>query len=130
MSDLTQLHITLGWSSMLLGILSGAVIGLFFHREDWAGGYGSFTRRMMRLAHVAFFGLGFLNILFGLSLQGISLIESYSRVASYGLILGAVSMPVCCLLAAWRKPLRHLFPVPVLCLFAGIVPIVLGGLQS
>ena len=130
MSDLTQLHITLGWSSMLLGILSGAVMGLFFHREDWAGGYGSFTRRMMRLAHVAFFGLGFLNISFGLSLQGISLIESYSRVASYGLILGAVSMPVCCLLAAWRKPLRHLFPVPVLCLFAGIVPIVLGGLQS
>ena len=26
------------WIGMLLGVVSGAIIGLFFHREDWMGG--------------------------------------------------------------------------------------------
>lgn len=130
MTDYAQLHIMFGWGSILLGVLSGAVLGLFFHREDWAGGYGSFRRRMLRLGHIAFFGLGFLNLLFGFTLQSIALPQPYLQSASLGFVLGALTMPLCCLLAAWRKPLRHLFPVPVLSIVAGIVPIVLGGLSA
>jgi len=36
-------------------------------------------------------------------------------------------MPACCFLAAWRKPLRHLFPIPVLAVAVGVLSILIGG---
>ena len=68
--DTGILHINVGWLAMLLGVASGAVIGLFFHREEWAGGYGSYRRRMLRLGHISFFGIGILNFLFAMTLCG------------------------------------------------------------
>ncbi len=126
--DVSQLHIFIGWGSMIMGALSGAVIGLFFHRDEWAGGYSSFRRRMLRLGHIAFFGLGFLNLMFGLTTQTIPLPDTHLTIASTGFMLGVVAMPLCCFLAAWHKPFRHLFPIPVVAVMAGIVPIVLGGI--
>lgn len=126
--DVTLLHIQVGWGSMVMGALSGAAIGLFFHRDEWAGGYGSFRRRMMRLGHIAFFGIGFLNLLFGLTMQVIALPESLELFASAGFILAAIAMPLCCFLSAWRKPFRHLFPIPVLSVLAGILPVLFGGI--
>ena len=61
-------NLVVGWAGMLGGVLTGAAIGLFFEREEWMGGYASFPRRLARLGHIAFFGLGFLNILFGLKI--------------------------------------------------------------
>jgi hypothetical protein len=58
------LNLVGGWIGILAGVLSGALIGLFFHQDSWMGGYASYRRRLMRLGHVAFFGLGFLNIAF------------------------------------------------------------------
>ena len=124
--DIASLNIFVGWSGMLLGAISGAVLGLFFHRDTWAGGYGSFRRRMLRLGHISFFGIGFLNLLFGLTLTAVSLSPTYSRIASAGLIVAVVTMPACCFLSAWKKPLRHLFPIPVLAVLAGIIPVLLG----
>ena len=115
-----------GWLGMLAGVVSGAIIGLFFHREDWMGGYQSYRRRLMRLGHIAFFGLGFLNLFFATTSRELFLSGSYLALASWTLILGAITMPMCCFLSAWRKPLRHLFPVPVLSLITGIVSILLG----
>jgi hypothetical protein len=57
-------NLTLAWLWILLGFVSGMVLGLFFHRENWLGGYGSFQRRMYRLGHISFFGLGAVNALF------------------------------------------------------------------
>ena len=125
--DVSQLHVLLGWGAVIMGALSGAVMGLFFHRDEWAGGYASFPRRMMRLGHIAFFGLGFLNLMFALTIQVIQLPDSYLTIASGGFIVGALTMPLCCFLAAWHKPFRHLFPIPVLGVMAGVVPIFLGG---
>jgi hypothetical protein len=115
-----------GWLGMLGGVLSGAVIGLFFHREDWMGGYASFRRRMTRLGHISFFGLGFLNIMFAATTGLVALPALALRLASLGLIVGAVTMPVCCFLSAWRKPFRHLFPIPVAGLSAAIVALLIG----
>lgn len=123
-----QLHVLTGWWSMLLGALSGAAIGLFFHRDGWAGGYGSFRRRMLRLGHIAFFGIGFLNLMFGLTVQLLVLPEVYLKVASAGFIVAVIAMPLCCFLSAWREMFRHLFPVPVLAVLAGILPILLWGM--
>jgi hypothetical protein len=112
---------------MLAGVLSGAVIGLFFHRDDWMGGYGSYRRRLTRLGHIAFFGLGFLNLIFAATSAELFLQGAYLATASWALIVGAITMPVCCFLSAWHKPLRHLFPVPVLAVSTGILSILIGG---
>ena len=113
MSAIVELNLLVGWAGIAAGVISGAVIGLFFHDEGWMGGYGSFRRRMTRLGHISFFGMGFLNVLFAVSLVQLPASASYARGASIAFVVAAASMPVCCFLTAWRKPWRHLFPVPV-----------------
>jgi hypothetical protein len=110
-----------GWTSVLLGFVAGAVPGLFFWREEWLGGYGSWRRRMVRLAHIACFGLGFINILFALTLaqMGLSATAGLLPLASWLLVTGNCAMPVVCYLAAWRLPFRHLFFIPVTCEILG-----------
>lgn len=127
--DPVTLNLLAGWIGMLGGVLSGALIGLFFHREEWMGGYASFRRRMTRLGHISFFGLGFLNMMLALTLHTIPIPELAARVASLGLIAGAVTMPLCCFLAAWRKPFRHLFPLPVAGVLVGILALLGAWVQ-
>jgi hypothetical protein len=121
-----EANLLAGWIGMLGGVVSGALIGLYFHKQGWMGGYGSFRRRLIRLGHISFFGLGFLNILFGLSLNAVALPRPHAEVASLGFIAGAALMPLCCFLAAWRPQCRHLFPLPVASVFAGILAILVG----
>jgi len=121
------LNLIAGWLGMLAGVLSGAVLGIFFHREDWMGGYSSYRRRLARLGHIAFFGLGFLNLIFAATAAQLPLTGRSLTTASSTLILGAATMPLCCFLSAWRKPLRHLFPIPVLSITTGLLAILIGG---
>jgi hypothetical protein len=51
------LNLVAGWTGFIGGAVSGALIGLFFHKENWLGGYSSFPRRLVRLGHIAFFSL-------------------------------------------------------------------------
>jgi hypothetical protein len=100
-----------GWIGFLGGALTGALMGLFFHREDWLGGYGSFPRRMLRLGHIACFGLGLINILFALT-AALLPPAPVARAASLLLIAGMITMPLNCFLTAWKKPFRHAFFIP------------------
>jgi hypothetical protein len=124
---LPTVNLIAGWLGILAGVLSGAVLGLFFHREDWMGGYNSYRRRLARLGHIAFFGLGFLNLIFAATSSQLPLTGRALTTASWALILGAATMPLCCFLSAWRKPLRHLFPIPVLSITTGLLAILIGG---
>ncbi len=110
-----------GWAGMLLGVISGAVIGLCFHREEWMGGYGSYRRRLTRLGHISFFGLAFVNFCFAFTQSQLPLRSPWGTVAMVGLIVGAATMPAICFLSAWRKPFRHLFFIPVSGVLTGIV---------
>jgi len=122
---LVQTTLTLVWSGMLLGVLSGAVIGLFFHREDWMGGYGSYRRRLTRLGHISFFGLALVNATFALTQAASPLPAPWAGITLACLATGAATMPAVCFLSAWRKPWRHLFFVPVGTVLAGILCILL-----
>src|SRR5881397_2948507 len=78
MTGMAQVNLLIAWVWILLGFLSGFALGLNFHREDWLGGYGSYKRRLYRLAHISFFGLGVVNLCFyftarALPFQGASL---------------------------------------------------------
>lgn len=120
---------TFGWISVLVGLLLGVALGLAFHREDWLGGYVSLRRRLVRLAHISLVALGFLNILFGLSLGHLPLRPTGLWVASWALMVGAISMPACCGLAAWRPALRQLFAIPIASLLLGVSLVVWGGFR-
>jgi hypothetical protein len=106
------------WIGILFGLLSGAGLGLKFHESEWLGGYGSWPRRMLRLGHISFFGIAIINLVFALSVRHFGVTMS-SNVVSLLFVAGAVTMPTACFLSAWKKPMRHLFYIPVLCLCAG-----------
>ena len=118
-------HWTLGWSLVLAGFASGAALGLGFLSPEFLGGYSSPRRRLLRLGHIALVALGMLNVLFALAPVPVSGTTAAS-VASLGLAIGALSMPLACAFTAWRERLRVLFPVPVVALVAGAVA-ALGG---
>ena len=121
-----ELNLVCGWLGMLAGVLSGAIVGLFFYREDWMGGYASHRRRLTRLGHISFFGLGLLNLIFAATASLLKLRGWDLEIASIGLIVAAITMPICCFLTAWRVPLRHLFPIPVGAATIGILAILIG----
>lgn len=103
-----------GWWLILAAFVTGAVIGLGFHREDFLGGYGSFRRRLLRLGHIALAALGGLNLIYGLAPV------PTSAWPGRLLFAGAIAMPLVCFLAAWKQPFRHLFFVPVVLLLSAV----------
>lgn len=120
-----SLNLMAGWWGFLAGALSGAAIGLFFHRENWLGGYDSFRRRMLRLGHIACFGLGLINILFALSAGALAATPAM-RAGSLLLVVGMVTMPLNCFLTAWRPGFRHAFFIPAGSTLGGIACLLLA----
>jgi hypothetical protein len=116
-----------GWGLILTAFLTGALLGLFFYREDFLGGYASFPRRMLRLGHIAMAALGMLNILYSLSPLA-SEPALQTRIAGVGFILGGVTMPAVCFLTAWRVGFRHWFVVPVSALILAVIQTLRIGL--
>ncbi|HKW31237.1 MAG TPA: hypothetical protein VJT54_18070 [Verrucomicrobiae bacterium] len=112
-------NLFLAWLWILLGFVTGMVLGLCFHHENWLGGYGSFKRRMYRLAHISLFGLGAVNLLFWLTMQNISPAGQLASIASGTFILGAVTMPICCVIMAHFPKAQLIFAVPVVSLITG-----------
>lgn len=117
------------WLGIIAGLGSGVVMGLLFHNDNWLGGYPSWTRRLVRLAHISFFGLAFINLAYAFSVRFLIMTQPNPWPGTL-LIVGAISMPVVCYLAAWRKPLRHLFPIPILSLLAGVGIFIITGVIS
>src|SRR5262249_40297109 len=99
-----------GWGMILTAFVTGAVLGLFFYREDFLGGYASFRRRILRLGHIALAALGIINIVYSLSPIRTG---SSEQIASTCLIIGGLTMPAVCFLSSWRVGFRHLFFIPV-----------------
>ena len=108
------------WIGILLGMSSGVIPGLFFRGEKWMGGYASWERRLTRLGHISFFGLGFTNLGYALTMRSLG-VESGQFWPSLLFIVGAISMPTVCYLCAWKPPVRHLFFIPVTSLLAATV---------
>jgi hypothetical protein len=123
-----MMNLAFGWLWITLGFADGLAMGLLFQREDWLGGYSALRRRMVRLAHVAFFGLGLLNVLFALSVPALPLAPVWLAAASWALVVGGVTMPLCCFLMAWRPVFTAAFAVPICSLLFGGLVISLGVL--
>ena len=118
-NEAAQLNLVFAWLWILLGFVSGMIMGMFFRKENWLGGYGSFKRRMYRLGHISFFGLGAVNLMFWLTVQKLSVLEPVALAASWAFVIGGITMPLCCLVMAHFLKAHIIFAVPVLSLITG-----------
>ena len=123
------MNLLIGWVTVLGGLVAGAVIGMFFDRVDWLGGYGSWRRRMVRLTHISMVGTGLLNLAYALSVHTIQPGKG-SVLSSVLFAAGGITMPLVCGLAAWRGAFRHLFFIPVLSLIIASADFIYRGLLS
>ena len=114
-----------GWGLVLSAFVTGAVIGLFFHREDFLEGYSSFRRRLLRLGHIAQAALGMMNVLFSVATPTEASVET--QIAAWGFVIGGLAMPTVCFLSAWKKSFRHLFFIPVVALLIGVIQTLRNG---
>jgi hypothetical protein len=117
------------WIGLSLACLAGMVAGLFFHREDFLGGYGNWTRRLMRLGHISLFGLAFVNFVFYATCKSLNLETGLTLVSTLFLV-GAISMPLVCYTSAFFRPARHLFFIPVLSITVGAITFTLHILEA
>jgi len=63
--------------------------------------------------------LGVVNLLFCLTAQTFSLAGPFVVVASWAFIVGAIAMPICCVVMAHFPKAHMIFSVPVVSLIAG-----------
>jgi hypothetical protein len=108
-----ELNLMLAWLWIVMGIVSGCLLGMGFHRENWLGGYGSLRRRLYRLGHISFFGLALLNLVFYFTARELGIDSRLGTIGSWGFALGALTMPVCCLVMAHWPKWHLLFAIPV-----------------
>jgi hypothetical protein len=115
-----------GWASACLGVLTGAVMGLWsfdgpLPPPAWLGEYGDTARRLARLGHIAFFGLGILDLLLARELPRSALGPLARRLASGAMIFGNVFLPLTLFAAAAYHPLKYLMGAPVFAVFLALV---------
>jgi len=126
-SSVGELNIVLGWAWMVLGILSGALIGMWAfdgplpcppRHED----YASLPRRLVRLAHIAFFALPAICILYGMHIDHTGLMLPLKKLGSISMIICMVGVPVLLVAASFKIQFKYLEVIPV---SAGILALIL-----
>ncbi len=108
-----HVNLVFAWLWILMGFLTGALLGTGFQRSEWLGGYDSLRRRLYRLGHISFFGLATMNLLFYFTVQTLAAPGPVVPAASWLFVIGGISMPLCCLVMAHAERMKPLFVVPV-----------------
>ena len=104
---------------MAVGALTGLVMGLWSFDgpvpvPGWLGDYGSTARRLVRLGHIACFGVGILNLLLAAEAERKAFIDSTSRWASQLMNLGNIGLPLGLFVAAVVPPAKYLLALPAM----------------
>lgn len=126
MSQLGLLCVSWGWATMVLGIVSGSLLGMFAFAgpfpapKGWED-YASLTRRMVRLAHIAFIMLPIITILYGNHIDAASLPDQWKEWGCYLMIFGMWGVPVLLILAGvFWLPFKYLEVLPVTAVLAAL----------
>ena len=112
----TNIH--LGWINMVLGILSGSILGLWafagpFPTPKNHKNYDDLARRMVRLAHIAWFMLPLICIVYGVFIDSIPLSQSIKELGSICMIICMFGVPILLVLASICLPFKYLEVIPV-----------------
>jgi hypothetical protein len=103
---------------MVLGILSGATIGLWafagpFPTPKGHTNYTDLPRRMVRLGHIALIALPMINILYGQYIDSIPLSDSIKMIGSRGMIICMIGVPLFLFLGSLYLPFKYVEVIPV-----------------
>ena len=123
----------IGWSSMALGVATGLVMGLWSFAgpvPSPLGEYGDVSRRLARLGHIAFFGLGILNLLLARDLSNLDLDQGQRRVAAWTMNFGNIFLPLTLFAAAAWQPLKYTMPLPAISVFVAMAIAALGAAKA
>ncbi|MEK6968577.1 MAG: hypothetical protein AABX51_08180 [Nanoarchaeota archaeon] len=120
----SRLNIKFGWLWIFFGIVSGMILGMFAFNGPLQlppefMDYSSLPRRFLRLAHISFLGLGFLNWMYGISAKTLSL--KIDKNISYILIFGSITMPLILILSAFFEPIKYALIIPAGSIFLGVL---------
>ncbi len=116
---------------MVLGSRVGRALGLWSFDGPltvpaWLGEYDSTPRRLVRLGHIAWLGLGILNVLVGRELAGIALSPGQRRLASVTMNIGNVLLPLTLFAAAVVPPIKYGMGLPATCVFIALALVAYG----
>lgn len=108
---------TVAWLSLVLGVASGLLLGLWSFGGPvdvpvWLGDYDSVSRRLVRLCHISFFGLGVLNLLVAHELPRCSLQIEAKQTALIAMNVGNILLPLTLLGAAIYQPVKYAMGLP------------------
>lgn len=114
-----SLNRLIGWTSTAVGAATGLLLGLWsfdgpVQVPAWLGDYSDTSRRLARLGHIAWFGLGILNLLLARELPELRLNPKAKRLAAWAMNFGNVFLPLTLFAAAYYRPLKYLMPWPAL----------------
>jgi hypothetical protein len=116
---------TVGWISLVVGIATGLVMGLWsfdgpMTTPAWLGEYGDTARRLARLGHIAFIGLGVINILIAHELPQSALNARGRRLASRHMNFGNIVLPITLFVAAAWRPAKYAMAIPATAVFVAL----------
>jgi hypothetical protein len=116
---------TVGWISLVVGIATGLVMGLWSFDGPvavpaWLGEYAETPRRLARLGHIAFVGLGILNLLLAHELPRSALGSTGKGVASIAMNTGNILLPLTLFAAAAWPPAKYAMTLPATCVFVAL----------
>jgi hypothetical protein len=122
----------IGWVCACLGAATGLILGLWSFDgplavPGWLGEYDQTSRRLARLGHIAFFGLGILNILLAGEMRRTALGSLGRRVASWAMNFGNVFLPLTLFAAAAYRPLKYSIGAPALAVFIALAATAYGA---
>jgi len=124
-------NISFGWLWILIGIIAGAIMGMWSFNGPLTSPLGEYTalpRRMVRLAHIAFIALAIINILYGYEIDKIK--SKFKNLGSQFMIYGAILMPLFLIAAAFFEPLKYLTVIPATLVTIALLIMVFGRFRS
>lgn len=116
----------IGFSSLLVGVLSGMILGLWSFGgplpvPEVIGTYDALARRFLRLGHIAFFGLGIINLAIAGHSRSLGFTRTRQNWALTLMNLGNLGLPPLLVAAAFVPGLLYLMPFPVACVLAALI---------
>ena len=115
-----------GWSSLATGVGVGLIMGLWSFDGPvpppaWIGDYTDTSRRLIRLGHIAFIGLGLIDILMERELARSALGQTGRAVASWSMVVGNVLLPMALFAAAIYRPIKYGMALPASAVFLALI---------
>jgi hypothetical protein len=118
MTNYGMLNITLGWITIVLGILSGSVIGLWsfagpFKTPKGHHNYTDLPRRLNRLAHIACFMLPLISVVYGMHIDTLMISPELKMWGCYCWLCCMWGVPLFLFMASFYLPFKYLEVIPV-----------------